>query len=423
MRRRRGRCSRTLRERHHEAIRSSSGGRDVHHPCAGGHCTPSPGRFSRDRSVVLPTSIRASSRTTSRWSKSRVAASGRRTKQTASTAAGGGATPLVAGLDAKAFRTRAPLDLGNDRLRRLAAALGPAYMRVSGTWANSTYFHDADGPPSATPPEGFGGVLTRAQWRGVVEFAKATDAALVTSFAISAGTRDASGAWTPDQLRKLLAYTDTVGGHITAAEFFNEPNVAVIGGAPKGYDAAAYARDFGVFLPFIRKAAPDLRVLGPDRWARAACSPTTPGSGARRCSRPPVRRGRLLLPFVQQRLEALRRRGRRRTPSAHARGGVVDRLARAHRARRLPLRGVARSLRARQADLAHRDGRDRLWRQSLALDVHGHVPLCRTARSSRQARRPGGDAQHARRPATTRWSTRTPSNRDRAIGRRCCGSG
>ena len=150
-----------------------------------------------------------------------------------STAAGGGATPLVAGLDANAFRTRAPLDLGNDRLRRLATALGPAYMRVSGTWANSTYFHDADGPPPATPPEGFGGVLTRAQWRGVVEFAKATNAALVTSFAISAGTRDASGAWTPDQLRKLLAYTDTVGGRITAAEFFNEPNVAVIGGAPK----------------------------------------------------------------------------------------------------------------------------------------------------------------------------------------------
>ena len=76
-----------------------------------------------------------------------------------STAAAGGATPLVAGLDAKAFRTRAPLDLGNDRLRTLAAALGPAYMRVSGTWANSTYFHDADDPPPARPPEGFGGVL------------------------------------------------------------------------------------------------------------------------------------------------------------------------------------------------------------------------------------------------------------------------
>ncbi len=120
-------------------------------------------------------------------------------------------------------------------------------------------------------------MLTRAQWRGVVEFAKATDAALVTSFAISAGTRDASGAWTPDQLRKLLAYTDTVGGRITAAEFFNEPNVAVIGGAPKGYDAAAYARDFGVFLPFIRKAAPDLRVLGPGSVGEGGLLANYPG--------------------------------------------------------------------------------------------------------------------------------------------------
>jgi hypothetical protein len=194
-----------------------------------------------------------------------------------STTAGGGATPLVAGLDANAFRMRTPLDLGNERLRRLATALGPAYMRVSGTWANSTYFHDADTPPPATPPEGFGGVLTRAQWRGVVEFAKATDAALVTSFAISVGTRDASGAWTPDQLRKLLAYTDTVGGRITAAEFFNEPNVAVIGGAPKGYDAAAYARDFGVFLPFIRKAAPALRVLGPGSVGEGGLLANYPG--------------------------------------------------------------------------------------------------------------------------------------------------
>ena len=189
-------------------------------------------------------------------------------------------------------------------------------MRVSGTWANSTYFHDADAPPPATPPEGFGGVLTRAQWRGVVEFAKATDAALVTSFAISAGTRDASGAWTPDQLRKLLAYTDTVGGRITAAEFFNEPNVAVIGGAPKGYDAAAYARDFGVFLPFIRKAAPDLRVLGPGSVGEGGLLANYPGiKSEAMLAATGARRGCLLLPFVQQRLEALRRRGRQRAAS------------------------------------------------------------------------------------------------------------
>ena len=39
--------------------------------------------------------------------------------------------------------TGTPLDLGNARLRILAAALGPAYVRVSGTWANSVYSHFA----------------------------------------------------------------------------------------------------------------------------------------------------------------------------------------------------------------------------------------------------------------------------------------
>src|SRR5262249_43481891 len=142
------------------------------------------------------------------------------------------------------------------RLRKLAAALGAVYLRVSGTWANSTYFHNSDDPAPQKPPEGFGGVLTRAQWKGVVDFARAVDAKLVTSFAMSAGTRDASGAWTPEQARQLLDYTKSIGGKIVAAEFMNEPTFAAMGGAPKGYDAAAYARDFAVFRPFIKKAAP-----------------------------------------------------------------------------------------------------------------------------------------------------------------------
>ncbi len=161
------------------------------------------------------------------------------------------------------FRMRPPIDLSSARLRLLAAALGPAYMRVSGSWANSTYFHDSDEPAPSSPPAGFGGVLTRAQWRGVVEFAKAANAKLVTSFAISPGVRDEKGVWTPDQARKLLAYTSAVGGSVAAAEMFNEPNMAAQGGAPKGYDAAAYGRDFLVFRAFLRQSAPATLVLGP----------------------------------------------------------------------------------------------------------------------------------------------------------------
>lgn len=183
--------------------------------------------------------------------------------------------PPAAGLSAPAiapaaFRTRPPIDLANPRLRKLAAALGPAYVRVSGTWANSTYFHDSDDPAPAPPPAGFGGVLTRRQWRGVVDFSRAVDARIVTSFAISAGVRDSNGVWTPEQAGKFLAFTKSIGGSVAAAEFFNEPTLAAMGGAPKGYDAAAYGRDFSVFREFARKAAPEMTILGPGSVGEAS---------------------------------------------------------------------------------------------------------------------------------------------------------
>jgi hypothetical protein len=96
------------------------------------------------------------------------------------------------------------------------------------------------------------------------------NAQIVTSFTISDGVRDASGVWTPDQARKLLAFTRTLGGSIAAAEFFNEPTVAAMGGAPKGYDAAAYGRDFRIFLPFAKKVAPEMLILGPGSIGEAA---------------------------------------------------------------------------------------------------------------------------------------------------------
>ena len=168
-----------------------------------------------------------------------------------------------AGMDPSLYRYRPPIDLSNPRLRKLAAGLAPSYVRVSGTWANSTYFQDSDDPAPSTPPAGFGGVLTRKQWRGVVDFSHAVDAKIVTSFAISPGVRDANGVWTPVEAKKILAYTRQIGGNIAAAEMFNEPSFASMGGAPKGYDAAMYGQDFKVFHPFVKKAAPEMVILGP----------------------------------------------------------------------------------------------------------------------------------------------------------------
>jgi hypothetical protein len=144
----------------------------------------------------------------------------------------------------------------------MAAALAPAYMRVSGTWANTTYFADTETPPKA-PPDGYGAVLTRDQWLGVIAFSRAVDAPIVTSMPVGTGTRGPDQVWRPDQARTWLAFTRANGGTIAAAEYFNEPTLATMGGAPKGYDAGAYGRDHRSFTAFMRKEFPDTKLLAP----------------------------------------------------------------------------------------------------------------------------------------------------------------
>lgn len=171
----------------------------------------------------------------------------------------GGAVALDPGL----FSQRPPADLTDARLRTLTAALGPAYIRVSGSWANTMYFQNDDNPPLATPPEGYTGVLTREQWRGVVDFANAVDAKLVVSFAINAPVRDANGVWTPVQASPFMDYTRSLGVDIYAAELFNEPNLASHAGGPRDYNGAAFARDMAVFHQFAAEVAPDMKIVGP----------------------------------------------------------------------------------------------------------------------------------------------------------------
>ena len=94
------------------------------------------------------------------------------------------------------------MDLTSERLRNLARPLGPVYIRVSGTWANSTYL-PAEGEQIEEPPAGYEQVLTRNQWRGLIDFADAVDGKIVTSFAISPGSRDADGVWQSEQAQRL----------------------------------------------------------------------------------------------------------------------------------------------------------------------------------------------------------------------------
>jgi heparanase len=182
-------------------------------------------------------------------------------------------TSTRTGLDALKWPIR-PINLYEEKLQMLAAALGPTYIRVSGTWANAVYFQDNEEPKLATAPDGYKYVLTRQQWKGVLDFCKAIDGKLVTSFSICDGMRDKDGNWSPNQLQSLLYYTKSVGGEIEAAEMFNEPSHASHGNAPKDYDGVRYAKDFDAFKEYIRTASPEMKIAGPGSTGEGGILPS-----------------------------------------------------------------------------------------------------------------------------------------------------
>jgi hypothetical protein len=77
-----------------------------------------------------------------------------------------------------------------------------------------------------------------------------------------------------------LAYTHAIGEKIAAAEFMNEPDLAAMGGAPAGYDTAAYSRDFELFRSVIKSTTPQTMILGPGATGQAAIAPQLLASSA-----------------------------------------------------------------------------------------------------------------------------------------------
>ena len=269
----------------------------------------------------------------------------------------------------------------------------PAYVRVSGTWANTTYFAESDETP-ATPPDGFRAVLSRERWKGVIDFARAASAEIMTSMATSPGVRDAAGLWQSDQARRLFAYTRSVGGRIAAAEFMNEPNLAAMGGAPKGYDAAAYGRDFKAFVAFIRASEPDAIVLGPGSIGETTAS-RNPALNSSRTRDLLAASGPGIDAFSYHHYGALSQRCSgipgQTTPEAA--------LSEAWLASTDRTLAYYRSLRDEFAPdkpmWLDRNRRDSLRRQSLGFHFPRYVPISRSAWPACQGRRPDGCAQHA----------------------------
>lgn len=176
----------------------------------------------------------------------------------------GGLTYNVSEKNTEMYSPLPPVNLADKRLVTLAKGLAPAYVRVSGTWASAIYFQDDDKPKLEKAPDGFANVLTRSQWEGVVDYLKATNSKLVTSFAVSNGVRDENGVWTPKEAQKILNFTKKMGGTIAAAELFNEPNIPTAGGdINKDYNVENFAKDEEVYRKWVKENIPTMKTVGP----------------------------------------------------------------------------------------------------------------------------------------------------------------
>jgi len=155
-----------------------------------------------------------------------------------------------------------PIDTTNPRLIHLAKELGPAWVRVSGTWANKTYY-DFDGHTGGKVPEGFQNLLTKDQWLHLLDFVRAIGAKLLVSIANCPGIHSADEPIPFDQAELLFRTSKEYGVPISAAEFTNEPNMMEISGLPRGYTAADHARDHDRFGAWLRENYPECLFVGP----------------------------------------------------------------------------------------------------------------------------------------------------------------
>ena len=155
-----------------------------------------------------------------------------------------------------------PIDLTNERIRKLAKELGSAWIRVSGTWSTTTYY-DFEGTTNGVAPEGYQSVLTREQWLNLLDFVKAMDGKLLISVANCEGIHSAHEPWNPSQAKLLFDLSREYGVPIDAAEFMNEPNLLSGSGAAEGYTFDDYIRDQDIFNKWLHENYPETLAVGP----------------------------------------------------------------------------------------------------------------------------------------------------------------
>jgi heparanase 1 len=159
--------------------------------------------------------------------------------------------------------TYQPVELKNDKLRYLAHALAPAFLRVGGTDADRTFY--GFGPDEGRPyPKSFQAAMLPADWDQLHEFLNATGTELFFTVNAGPGPRDSEGNWDASQFRALLKYTQDRGYQVGAWELGNELNAYWHAhGWSAQVSAGQYARDYALAKRTLKEFFPEARLGGP----------------------------------------------------------------------------------------------------------------------------------------------------------------
>jgi heparanase 1 len=154
-----------------------------------------------------------------------------------------------------------PYDFSRPRLRRMAAELAPAYLRIGGTASDTIYYDLSEAPVTVAPPP-YARVLDRGWWDQACSFARDLELEILFTLNVGPGPRDAMGRWTPDNARRLIEYTLAQGCPVGVWELGNEINAFPL---LHGFslDGQAYAADMAVARKLIDELDPAALLAGP----------------------------------------------------------------------------------------------------------------------------------------------------------------
>jgi len=156
-----------------------------------------------------------------------------------------------------------PYDFTRSKLRKLAAELAPAYLRVGGSLADTIYY-DMSAQPLEQAPAPYRYVLARQQWDAVCDFALDVGVEIMFTLNAGPGPRDADGLWIADNARDLIEYTLARDCPVTIWELGNEINGFIwIHGFDFTVSGQQYALDMAVARQLVDELHPAAKLAGP----------------------------------------------------------------------------------------------------------------------------------------------------------------